>query len=54
MPRSVFEGKLAARKESGLFGIGGFPTVPAGRPERLRSRYDVLAGSTDAPTPPDS
>ncbi|WP_245700101.1 Rieske 2Fe-2S domain-containing protein [Streptomyces roseifaciens] len=44
MPRAVFEEKLAARKRSGLFGIGGFHAVQAGRPEHLQARYEEIAG----------
>ncbi|GGX88193.1 ring-hydroxylating oxygenase subunit alpha [Streptomyces hiroshimensis] len=44
MPRAVFEEKLAARKRSGLFGIGGFHSVQAGRPEHLQAKYEEIAG----------
>ncbi|MER0240451.1 Rieske 2Fe-2S domain-containing protein [Streptomyces sp. HSW2009] len=44
IPRCLFEEKLAARKESGLFGIGGFLTVQAGRPSHLEKEYDEIAG----------
>ncbi|MFH9419779.1 Rieske 2Fe-2S domain-containing protein [Streptomyces sp. NPDC017529] len=49
MPRDVFEEKLAARKKSGLFGIGGFLTVQAGRPDHLQKAYDEIAGVTQTP-----
>ncbi|MEU3752905.1 Rieske 2Fe-2S domain-containing protein [Streptomyces olivoreticuli] len=47
MPRGVFEEKFAARKASGLFGIGGFLSVQAGRPEHLQRQYEEIAGIAD-------
>ena len=49
MPRRVFEEELAARKASGLFGIGGFLTVQAGRPDHLQKEYDEIAGVGQTP-----
>ncbi|MEV6211203.1 Rieske 2Fe-2S domain-containing protein [Kitasatospora sp. NPDC051914] len=49
MPRAEFEEKLAARKRSGLFGIGGFLAVQAGRPEHLQEAYEKLAGIVEEP-----
>ncbi|MFI9273195.1 Rieske 2Fe-2S domain-containing protein [Kitasatospora sp. NPDC052896] len=50
IPRGVFEEKLAARKASGLFGIGGFLAVQAGRPEHLQAAYEAMAGITGVTT----
>jgi 5,5'-dehydrodivanillate O-demethylase len=49
VPRDVFEEKLAARRKSGLFGIGGFLTVQAGRPDHLQAMYEKAAGIADRP-----
>lgn len=43
VPRRTFEAKLAARRKSRLYGIGGYFAVQAGRPAELTEAYERAA-----------